>query len=211
MKSDRTIHNILNKIAIDAIKNSMNSKPEKQLDTIAKAISHFVEASGDDILNSFGGKFQVEKQIRNEFPHSLAESDNSDLMSHPQVKQAIEKISAKIENNAKGAGSGGIVSRFMNTQSSILSKFKPFLIGLIIIAALAGIGYFIFKKYRHKIPFLDKILSKFSGKSKGSTSAGTPEASEGGSSEVSEGGGASEGGGGGRRREGRVRVRRRRH
>lgn len=178
----KTVHNILTKIAAE------NSK---SVDNIAKGIGRFIEASGDDVLNSFGGKFQFEKQVRNEFPTSI---DGADAMSNQQVKQAIERISSKIESAA--TTSSGTISRFMNTG---FSKVKSILIMVLLVAVFVGIGYFVFKKYRHKIPFLDKILSKLSGSKTNQEASEASSGSEAASAET---------GGGSRHR---VRIRRRRH
>lgn len=176
---NRPIHNILSKIAADAIKKS----PEKQLnptfdpadnagnrsarvgtpvDPAVKAITRFIEASGDDIINAFGGKDQVESQVKNELSGDM--------------KSGIARISTKIENAVN------------------VFRLKYILTGIIIIIILGGIGYFVFKKYRHKIPFIGKFFD---------TEASTKSIHSG--SEVSE---ASEHKGGSRRR---IRIRRRRH
>ena len=120
------------------------------------------------------------------------------------MKQGLDTIAAKIEKGAGGV-SAGIMSKFSNTTGGLTSKFpiKKILIGVIVIAALAGIGYFVIKKFKHKFKFLEKIWDKLPGQSGG---AGSLEASL-----VSE---VSEASGGGRshrhRRRGR-RVRRKRH
>ena len=160
MKSTKTINNILTKISTDATKGSGST--EKQLLNIVSAITNFIKASGDNVINEFGGNYNVEKQVREIFPAS-SELSGDQIVSDPLIKQAINNISNRIEKGS--ANTNSVVSRFTNMGTDGMSRTKKIIIGIVIIAIVAGFGFFILKKYRHKFKFIDKILSKLPGKS----------------------------------------------
>jgi hypothetical protein len=108
-----------------------NITHNQKLDNRVKSISNFILACGDNVINSFGGKSQIEENIKNELSNATEE------------KKSIEKISEKITN---------VVST---------DKYYTILgIIIISILIVVGIGYFVFKKHLSKIPIIGKYFQK---------------------------------------------------